>query len=1068
MLDSVHRLFDVFWGKAVEVEGLQDEVVFGRWLRRRRRALDLTQKTLARRAGCSAATIRKLEADERRPSRHVAAALARALDVPPGEHESFVRFARGGWSDRPPAVWPGDLERPWRALALEASEAIAASPASLPRSGPKARQGEGVASSAGSARIVSREHELERLSEGLEQTLAGRGGVLFVAGEAGQGKTTLLRSFAERAQAVHPELLVAAGACNAYTGTGDPFQPFREVLEELVGPEHAGVRPPPWLAARVAQATVHEGLAGSSHAAVRSAISTLVTGVAGAAPLLLLLDDLQWLDESSADALLHLARSIMPYPVLLLGAFRPSDIVLRDGTPRHVLYQVLHEVERVHGEAVVDLDRADGRAFLEAWLDSEPNRLDAAFRDALWRQTGGQPLFTIELLRAMQERGELVKDVEGRWTLASAVDWAALPDRVAGVLGERIGRLDPFAREVLRVASVEGETFTAEVVAQILERAPRGVTRVVGDELHRRRQLVVPVETRRGATSLVSRYRFRHNLIQRYVYEAIDEAERGYLHEAVGDALQKLLGEEADPVALADHYLRARAPWRAAPHLRRAGDRARESGALSQAVHYYQAALEHWPDAEPIERATLLRSLGECECARGSLDVAFDALREARALCRDAGDGRTESAVLALMGHVLYERQDYARGLDACTSAIEALDGGPPCPELAVALSMRSLLYMMQGEDDRPLADGRRALAMADALHAEDARLRALLTVGTVLCRPGSGRLEEGLAMLEQSFRAADRMGIDHFASASLGNRASSFVAMGRLDESQEAFQRALDYARSRGVKLHEGMFTAGLWSLLWRRGRWAEALERAAELRQLAAETPRLDRNSVFILIYLASSELDLGRPEDAAATLDTHMASLERLGEAQTAEPYLRERLRIAAMGGRPEEADRRAAALVASLEDRPRHDPDAVLTTCRWLTRRPSVEAARGVERCLAVLAEMARQDGHRLARAASHEARSVVADARGDAAEASRLARVAADEWGATGLPLDEARARSLAAHALRRAGRELDGESELQRARELLDALSGELSTDTFRASFAQVRRTMLEGAGSVP
>lgn len=92
----------------------QDEALFGRWLRRRRRVADLTQKALARRVGCSAATIRKIEADERHPSRGLALALARALGVPEAERAAFVRFARHGWADRPPdAARASDVDRPW-------------------------------------------------------------------------------------------------------------------------------------------------------------------------------------------------------------------------------------------------------------------------------------------------------------------------------------------------------------------------------------------------------------------------------------------------------------------------------------------------------------------------------------------------------------------------------------------------------------------------------------------------------------------------------------------------------------------------------------------------------------------------------------------------------------------------------------------------------------------------------------------------------------------------------------------------------------------------------------------
>ncbi len=116
---------------------------------------------------------------------------------------------------------------------------------------------------------------------------------------------------------------------------------------------------------------------------------------------------------------------------------------------------------------------------MEALLDSEPNRLGKRFRDDLFQRTEGHPLFTTELLRALQARGDLVREggPGGPWVEDSPLDWGALPPKVEGVIAERINRLDPASRELLTVASVEGETFTAQVVAQVQGNRERYVIR---------------------------------------------------------------------------------------------------------------------------------------------------------------------------------------------------------------------------------------------------------------------------------------------------------------------------------------------------------------------------------------------------------------------------------------------------------------------------------------------------------------------------------------------------------------------------------------------------------------
>ncbi|MEJ2289584.1 MAG: AAA family ATPase, partial [Deinococcales bacterium] len=641
-------------------------------MQRRRKHLDLTQKELARRVGCSVATVRKLEGDERRPSKATAAALARALGVPDVEHAAFVGFARAGWADDPPPNPRPDLERPWRRLGSNGPRARP-----VPAPPPAA-----TATRAVHVPLLGREGELARLEAALDEALAGSGSVVLVAGEAGHGKTFLMSAFAARAQAAHPELLVAVGACNAFSGGGDPFLPFRQVLKQLTGdiPDLHEIEPfeqariarlrrfaveggitlleqgphlvdtfvpgarlrarlereraaatAPWDAAQAVRDAQNQAGTGTlAQGALRSEATAVLTTMARHAPLLLLLDDLHWADPSSLELLLQLSRAVPAHPVLVVGALRPVTARHAEGD-RHPLASSVHELERQFGDVVLDLGRSDGRAFLEALLDSEPNALGPAFREALWRQTAGQPLFTIELLRAMQERGDLVRDADGRWVEALELRWDALPARVAGALGERIDRLPPFAQEVLRVASVEGEVFTAEVIARVLGEDPLTVARAAGTELAADHRLIVPESVARGADGRLSRYRFRHNLIQRYAYDRIDMSERRYLHEAVADATVEAFGDEADPVAVALHYARAAAPERAAPFQRKAARRARDAGALVDAADAYRAVLENGALPGRHARAELQRELGDVLALLGERDAELGLLEQALA-----------------------------------------------------------------------------------------------------------------------------------------------------------------------------------------------------------------------------------------------------------------------------------------------------------------------------------------------------------------------------------------------------------------------------------------------------
>lgn len=153
--------------------------------------------------------------------------------------------------------------------------------------------------------------------------------------------------------------------------------------------------------------------------------------------------------------------------------------------------------EMVTGQRPFPESRGAERQFIDAVADTEPNRLSGRFKEALCKQTGGHSLFTVELLRGMKEQGALVQDEEGRWIENEGLDWGTLPARVEAMIGERVERLPDGSREVLRLASVEGEVFTAEVLAQVQKPDEREMVRLLSDELDKRHHLVAAQDIQR-------------------------------------------------------------------------------------------------------------------------------------------------------------------------------------------------------------------------------------------------------------------------------------------------------------------------------------------------------------------------------------------------------------------------------------------------------------------------------------------------------------------------------------------------------------------------------------------
>jgi DNA-binding SARP family transcriptional activator/predicted ATPase len=603
--------------------------------------------------------------------------------------------------------------------------------------------------------FVARQHELELLDGYLNQALNGQTRVVFVIGEAGAGKTALLQEFTRRTQEMHAELIVVSGNCNAYTGIGDPYLPFREILELLTGDVEAR-----WIAGAMTSTQAYRlwntlpltisalveagpdlidtfvphnalleralvyapggsnwlnrlkemlerkldapiGLSPRQNA-LFDQYTQIIQALTRQVPIVMVLDDLQWADLGSINLLFHLGRQMAGNRFLILGAYRPEDVAIgRDGE-RHPLEPVINQFKRDFGDVIINLEKTERREFVAALLDSEPNQLGDSFRQMLYSQTGGHPLFTVELLRGMQERDDLIRDDQGFWVEGSDLDWEVLPARVEAVIAERIGRLSETLKESLRVASVEGETFTVEVVAGLRSIEERTLLGYLSKELDRKHRLVKAQSIERRGKRRISRFRFRNDLFQQYLYDSLDDVERCYLHEDVGNLLEELYGDRTSEIAvkLAWHYQEAGIYEKAIDYLHQAGKRAVQLSAYREAISHMNRGLE------------LLMSLPKSsERAQKELDLLITmgvawkwgvpdpegekTVNKARKLCQQIGKTDQLSQVLGEMLIYCYVRAEYQKALELGQEALSlAEEAGDP---LLLALGHWQLGFVLFG-----------------------------------------------------------------------------------------------------------------------------------------------------------------------------------------------------------------------------------------------------------------------------------------------------------------------------------------------------------------------------------
>jgi DNA-binding SARP family transcriptional activator/predicted ATPase len=800
--------------------------------------------------------------------------------------------------------------------------------------------------------FVARQRELTQLQRFLDLAVAGHGRVVFVTGEAGTGKTALLQEFTRRAQDVRADLVVASGNCNAYSGIGDPYLPFREILQLLTGDiealwaagtitgEHARrlchaspvaaqalVEAGPDLvdtfvprAALVERArmyapdavdriarldnlvdtktAVSRGLGTLQQTDLFEQYTRVLQAIAKQAPLMLVLDDFQWADLGSISLLFHLGRRLAGTRITIICAYRPEETALRRDGARHPLDPVVNELQRIFGEIGVNLDQAESRDFLEAILDSEPNRFGTEFREMLYRQTSGHPLFTIELLRGLQQRGDLLRDSEGRWSEGPDLSWEQLPARVEAVIAERLGRLARPLQAALRVASVEGEIFTAEVIARLRGVDEQEMLEHLSSDLDRQHRLVHAQSIQRVDGRILSRYRFRHILFQRYLYSSLDEVERVHLHEEVGTALEGLYGTEDQlstiAVQLALHFQKARITEKAIHYLRRAGDRAVRLSAYQEAIAHLTrglALLETIPDSpERAQRELDLQvALGIAWLGpAGYGPEAQDAFARADELCRQFGKTSQLSQVLGQLATRHYVGGEYAKAREL---AEEAFDMAQRTQEpLLVVLGHWRLAFILFGLGQYAQAHAHLAQVLSIyeleqhqdfflGLHPADPGASALAY--DACCLWCLGYPDQALQRGQEALALGRRLGQPFTMSDILTYGGCMIHSMGRDAQSlKRDAEELIEVSRRQGLW---GWFMTGMrhrGEALAMMGRLQEGIVQMREgMRGDQAATIRVYQAGT--LGHLAQASGKAGHPEEGLAALAEALALVEQTGE-------------------------------------------------------------------------------------------------------------------------------------------------------------------------------------------
>jgi predicted ATPase len=594
--------------------------------------------------------------------------------------------------------------------------------------------------------LVGRQDEVEFLTEWGQRAAHGTRQLVFVSGEAGVGKTTVVEMYLARL-AAGGEGRTVRGQCIEHTGEGEPYLPFLEALGQLgQGPERDKVRAvlrqyaPLWLAhlpGLVSEADL-ERLQGRLHGATPARmlreLAEALEVLTADRLLVLLLEDLQWSDRSTVEGLAYLAQRSAPARLLVLGTYRPVEVLLQGHPLRGTVQELCGRGQGVDLRLEF-LSTADVAAYVAGRLGGP---VAAALPAFIYTRTDGNALFLVNMVEHLVQQGAVVRRA-GQWTRRedAGTAGASLPEGLRGLLLRRIEALPPATRRVLEAASVAGETFTVAAVAAGVQGPIEDVEAVCVGLAAQQHVLddagwrVWPDATSGG------RYRFQHALYQQVLYEALGTARRVQLHQDIGTRLEAGYGARVGEIAarLAVHFERAGAVQRAVHYWQQAGEEAGRRYAYPEALAALRKglALLAFGTVQGLEHHVVFGRLllGWALAMQGDAAAGVAHIHEGLERLQRTGLKLYRPYFLALLAEASGLAGQPEAGLTALAEAVTRVAATEERCWEAEVYRLQGVLLLQHSRADSPQAEAcfQQALDVARRQQAKALELRAALSL---------------------------------------------------------------------------------------------------------------------------------------------------------------------------------------------------------------------------------------------------------------------------------------------------------------------------------------------------
>ena len=731
-------------------------------------------------------------------------------------------------------------------------------------------------SSAPLAGFHGRAAELGILRRRVEETKSGNHRCVFIAGEAGIGKSTLS---GEISRAAHADgAIILYGRCEEDVGA--PYGPWAEALAHLARHAHpsvldsVGARHLGELAHMVPEMTDRVGSrAKPTHSDPESeryllfgAVAAMLRQLASRAPLVVVLDDLQWADKSTLLLLRHLVGLAEPVPALIIATYRNSD--LSNDHPLTDLLAGLRRESTVDRLSLTGLAKDELLAVVETVSGQTMSGNELALVDELHRETGGNPFYAWEILLHLSETGLIELSDTGSWVAHAALTPELLPDSVREVVGQRVARLGTRTQRTLETAAVIGGDFSLQLLASVLDESQDDVL-----------EQLESAEAAGLVQSLsLGRFSFTHALIGHSLYVAISETRRARVHVRIAETWELLGDAESEPAEMVRHWTAAgmTPEPRAIAYAQLAAQTSSAALAPQEAVRWLEQAiriLHAQPEMDETLRCELLIGLGQAQLEAGdgafrdtllvaaeistssdqliraalsnyrgfpgSLDAERIAVLEAALAVVDDADAAVRARLLARLAAEWGVGGDYTRRralADEALAVVRTIDD--PVALLQVLNQVTPAITVPETLAER-VKHTKEAVALAEEL--DNPLMGCLALLHRVQAAVESCNYEEAQAGIKRLATLSHEVGQPVIQWMSAWSECSWAVVAGDIARAEELANTALTLGIDSGQPDATTIYGGQLMSIRWHQGRDSELIELLTALSAERTDLPIL-----------------------------------------------------------------------------------------------------------------------------------------------------------------------------------------------------------------------------------